>query len=179
MFGCISCHIANYIRSVDVFDDNLRTKLDEKFPDPQIFALLLDEVNNNTTSPNANKRVDLAVDKDGTGKNEYYICKTRKCAFRRKTLPSRCILKECRIADQPESLRSMTEVEATLIAQNLPFRIIHRLPKSRWVQLRDRVINVPVPTRNIKAPIESLPRNPSDSGLISVNWKKKSSSKCT
>ena len=173
MFGCISCHIANYIRSVDVFDDNLRIKLEEKFPQPEIFALLLDEAYYNTTFQNENKRIDLAVDKDGTGKSEYYICKTCKEAFLRKTLPSRCILNECRTADQPESLKTMTEVEASLIAQNLQFRKIHRLPKSRWAQLRDRVINVPVPSRNVKATIESLPRNPSDSGLIAVNWKRK------
>ena len=67
----------------------------------------------------------------------------------------------------------MTEVEATLIAQNLQFRKIYRLPKSRWAQLRDRVINVPVPTQNVNQTIKNLPRNPSDSGLIGVNWKRK------
>ena len=44
----------------------------------------------------------------------------------------------------------MTEVEASLISQNLQFKKIHRLPKSRWAQLRDMVINVPVPAVNIK-----------------------------
>ena len=39
MFGCISCHIANYIRSVDAFDQNLQTKLEEKYSNPTIFLL--------------------------------------------------------------------------------------------------------------------------------------------
>ena len=119
----------------------------------------------------------LAVDKDGTGEKQYYICKTCKGAFLQKKLPSRCILNECRTAEQPASLKNMTEVEASLIAQNLQFRKIHRLPRSRWAQIRDRVINVPVPTQNVRATIESLPRNPSDSGLIGVNWKRKKSLK--
>lgn len=34
-------------------------------------------------------------------------------------LPSRCIFNECQAADQPEFFRNMTEVEATLISQNL------------------------------------------------------------
>ena len=177
MFGCISCQIANYIRSVDVFDETLCRKLEEKSEDPEIFALLLDEAYYNITLQDEIKRIYLAVDKDGAGKKDYYICKTCKDAFLHKKLPSRCILNECRTADQPESLKNMSEVEASLIAQNLQFRKIHRLPQSRWAQLRDRVINVPVPTRNVKATIKSLPRNPSDSGFIGVNWKRKKSFK--
>ena len=84
-------------------------------------------------------------------------------------LPSRCIFNECRAAYQPDSLQNMTEVEATLISQNLQFQKIYRLPKSRWAPLRDRVINVPIPVVNVKKTIESLPRNPTDSGLIEIN----------
>merc|ERR1711989_1144 len=49
IFGCISCHIANYIRSVDVFDEKLKSQLEEKFDDQEIFAKLLDEAYYNTT----------------------------------------------------------------------------------------------------------------------------------
>ena len=73
----------------------------------------------------------------------------------------------------------MTEVETSLIAQNLQFKKIYRMPKSCWAQLRDRVINVPVPAMNITNTIQQLPRNPSDSGLIGVNWKRKVSYKNT
>ena len=125
------------------------------------------------------EKVYLDVDKDGTGEKEFYICRTCKNAFNSNKLPSRCIFNECRTADQPDSLRNMTEVEATLISQNLQFQKIHRLPKSRWAQLRDRVINVPIPAVNVKKTIESLPRNPTDSGLIGVNWKRKKSYKNT
>ena len=67
----------------------------------------------------------------------------------------------------------MSEVEVSLIAQNLQFRKIFRLPKSRWAQIRDRVICVPVPCQNIKNTISKLPRTPTDSGLIGVNWKRR------
>ena len=88
-------------------------------------------------------------------------------------MPSRCILNECKVSDQPDCIRNMTEVEVSLIAQNLQFRKIFRLPKSQWAQLRDRVICVPVPCKNIKNTITSLPRTPTESGLIGVNqgWK--------
>ena len=86
-------------------------------------------------------------------------------------MPSRCILNELRTAYQPDCLKNMTEVEASLISQNLQFKKIFRLPRSLWAQLRDRVINIPVETTNIQATIEKLPRNPSYSELIGVNWK--------
>ena len=165
MFGCISCHIANYIRSVDVFDGKLRNKLEEKYSDPEIFDDLLNEAYYNVSMRGVQEKVYLDVDKDGTGEKEFYICRTCKNAFHSNKLPSRCIFNECRAADQPDSLRNMTEIEATLISQNLQFQKIHRLPKSRWAQLRDRVINVPIPAVNVKKTIESLPRNPTDSGL--------------
>ena len=162
---------------MDVFDETLRQKLEEKFEDPQVFSQLLDEAYYIVLLQNEEKKVYLNVDKDGTGNKEYFMCKTCKLSFLRNKIPSRCILNECRTAYQPEPLRNMTEVEATLIAQNLQFQKIHRLPKSRWAQLKDKVINVPVPTGNIKNTLTSLPKNPSDSGLIGVNFKRKVSYK--
>ena len=92
-------------------------------------------------------------------------------------MPSRFIVNECRAADQPDCLKNMTEAESTMIAKNFQFRKIYRLPRSGIAQIRARVINIPVPSRNIKATIESLPRTPSDSGLIGINWRRKKSLK--
>ena len=131
------------------------------------------------TIQNVQQKVFLAVDKDGTGKNEHYICKTCKDSFLSNKMPSRCILNECRTAYQPDSLKNMTEVEASLISQNLQFQKLYRMPRSQWAQTRDRVINVPVPTISIKNTIKNLPRNLSESGLLGVRWKRKKSYKNT
>ena len=153
----------------------LYAQKEEKFDDPQVFPTLLDEAYFNVTIKNAQKKVYLDIDKDGNGHKEYYICRTCKGSFLSNKLPSRCILNECRTADQPDCIKNMTEVEASLISQNLQFKKMYRLPKTRWSQLRDRVINVPVPAVNIRNTIASLPRNPTESGLIGVNWKRKKS----
>ena len=87
------------------------------------------------------KKVFLAIDKDGTGDVQHYICKTCKNAFLGNKMPSRRIFNECRTAYQPDSLKNMKEVEVSLISQNLQFKKIFRLPRSRWAQWRDRVIN--------------------------------------
>ena len=113
IFGCISCHIANYIRSVDVFDEKLKSQLEEKFDDQEIFAKLLDEAYYNTTVEGAQIKRYLNIDKDGIGKKEYYICKTCKNCFLKKKMPSRCILNQCKVSDQPDCMRNMSEVEVS------------------------------------------------------------------
>ena len=61
----------------------------------------------------------------------------------------------------------------------MQFRKIFRLPKSQWAQIRDRVICVHVPCQNKRKTISQLPRNPTESGLIGVNWKRRDSYKNT
>ena len=179
IFGCICCHIANYYRSVDVVDDSLRNRLKSTPEGSELFSNLIDEAWYDASVQNERKKVFLRIDKDGTGTYEEYICKGCKKTLMENKMPKKCILNECRMALQPDCLRLMTECEVTLIAPNLQFKKIFRLPRSGWGQLRDRVINVPIPTLNIKNTIKRLPRNPSDSGLIGVNWKRKLSYKNT
>ena len=111
---------------------------------------MLDEAFHEVLIQNERKKVFYKVDKDGTGKLEHYICKFCKDAFLRNKMPSRCILNECRMAYQPDCLKTMTAMESVLIAQNLHFIKIYCMPRSRWAQLRDRVINVPVSCGNVK-----------------------------
>ena len=144
------------------FDGKLRNKLEEKYSDPEIFDDLLHEAYYNVSIRGVQEKVYLDVDKDGTGEKEFYICRTCKHAFHSNKLPSRCIFNECWTADQPDPLRNMTEIEATLISQNLQFQKIHHLLESRWAESRDRVINGPTLAINVKKTIESLPRNPID-----------------
>ena len=158
VFGCVSCYIANYIVGVYVLDEKLKAKLEEKYDDPEVFSLLLDKVCYNTTIQATKTRRYLDIDKDGTGEKKFYICKDCKNKFIKNRMPSRCVLNENRVADQLDALRNMSEVEVSLIAQNIQFRKIVRLPKTQWAQLRDRVICVPVPCQNIKNTISSLPK---------------------
>ena len=83
IFGCISCHIANYIRSVEVFDEKLRAKLEEKYEDSEVFDRLLDEAYHNTTVQAIQTRRYLDIDKDGTGVKEFTSAKHVKIVFER------------------------------------------------------------------------------------------------
>ena len=90
MFGCISCHIANYIRSVDVFAQKLQTELGERYSNPEIFCALLDAANYNLNIQNVQQIFFLDADKDETG--IFYICKKCKRSFLANKLPNRLFL---------------------------------------------------------------------------------------
>ena len=70
----------------------------------------------------------------------------------------------------------LTELENNLIARNIIFQKIHKLPKSRWSGTHDRLVNVPVGPQDVLNTIESLPRTPAEAGIIPivpVNLKRK------
>ena len=67
----------------------------------------------------------------------------------------------------------LTELEGNLIAKNIVFVKIFQLPKSRWTALKDKIINVHVNDSDIVDTISSLPRTPSEAGLIEIDPKRK------
>ena len=76
----------------------------------------------------------------------------------------------------------LTELENNLIARNIIFQKIHKLPKSRWSGTHDRLINVPVGPQDVLNTIENLPRTPAEAGIIPiipVNLKRKLEYKTT
>ena len=69
-----------------------------------------------------------------------------------------------------------------MIARNIIFQKIHKLPKSRWSGTHDRLVNVPVGPQDVLNTIESLPRTPAEAGIIPiipVNLKRKLEYKTT
>ena len=67
----------------------------------------------------------------------------------------------------------LTELEGNLLAKNIVFMKSFQLPKSRWTALKDKIINVPVNDSDIVNTISSLPRTPSEAGLIEIDLKRK------
>ena len=64
-----------------------------------------------------------------------------------------------------------------MIALNIPFQKIYRLPKSRWPAMKDKTINIPIHESDIIQTVQFLPRTPSEAGIVPVNLKRKKSYK--
>ena len=64
-----------------------------------------------------------------------------------------------------------------MIALNILFQKVFKLPKSRWPAMKDKTINIPINENDVIRTIEALPRTPSSAGIIPINLKRKLSFK--
>ena len=54
----------------------------------------------------------------------------------------------------------LTELENSMIALNIIFQKVFKLPKSRWPGMKDKTFNIPIFETDVLKTIESLPRTP-------------------
>ena len=70
----------------------------------------------------------------------------------------------------------MNELSTTLIAKNILFLKLFKLPTTRWHSLKDKVVNVPINDNEVLKTLSELkkfPRSTDNAGLIPVNLKRK------
>ena len=71
-----------------------------------------------------------------------------------------------------------TDKQTAVFIELLPqlkiiFQKVFQLPKSRWSATKDKLINIPVSPNDVMNTITSLPRTPSEAGLVEVKLKRK------
>ena len=71
----------------------------------------------------------------------------------------------------PESLQ-LTDVENQLIAINLLFMKLKKLPKSRMGCMADRVVNVSLTDEQIMASVKTLPRSLDNGFIVPIQFKR-------
>merc|ERR1712030_88771 len=73
----------------------------------------------------------------------------------------------------PESLRLGSYLEEALISRILLFIKIFALKSSLMPAIKDKCVVIPLEGRDVLNTVESLPRLPSESGIIDIQWKRK------
>ena len=145
MFYCISCQRLLFRNSVqDFFEGN--------FP-PEVLSETIDRRN-----------------MDG----KKYICYTCKNYLSKKKIPPMCHKNNLQLFDisQYEELH-LTELENAMIALNIIFQKVIKLPKSRWPATKDRIVNIPVFAEDVIESVKRSPRTPYSAGIIPVKFKRK------
>ena len=98
------------------------------------------------------------------------LCGTCKKYLKAKKLPPLAAKNGLSIESMPEELK-LSELEAVLCSRNIIFVKIHSLPKNWSKGTKDRVVNVPINSddlRNTFDKITTFPRQPSEGGLLPV-----------
>ena len=104
----------------------------------------------------------------------YHWCTTCKTHITKGRIPKMSSQNNLQLFDLSgyEELK-LTELENCLIALNIIFQKVFQLPKSRWPAMKDRTVNIPVFEADVLKTVESLPRTPSEAGIIPVNLKRR------
>ena len=79
-------------------------------------------------------------------------------------------LRKTAIVDEEMKL---TELERNMISRRILFQKMMLMPKTRWTELQDKVINIPVAPESVTNTLTMLPKTPDEAGLIEVTFKRK------
>ena len=105
---------------------------------------------------------------------QHFICLTCKSHISEGNFPPMSIKNNLQLFDLSSCQElKLTELENSIIALNIPFQKVFKLPKSRWPAMKDRTINIPIYESDVLKTITSLPRPPTGAGIIAVDLKRK------
>ena len=112
--------------------------------------------------------------------DKQYICLTcNRWLVHKQKIPPLSVKNGLTIEFIPSEL-DLSELINVLVAKNIIFMKLFKLPKSRWPALKDKIINVPITDDEILktlSELTSLPCLPDQAGLIPVQLKRKMSYK--
>ena len=153
-YECVSCHRVCFENGVHLFTCVIESKLEKDYP-----GLIKRAIGAKQT---------LKTHED------YHICITCKSHLSKGKVPPMSNQNKLQLMDLTsyEELH-LTELENSMIALNIIFQKVFNLPKSRWPGMKDKTVNIPIFETDVIKTIESLPRTPSDAGIIPVNFKRK------
>ena len=169
IFVCSCCHQTLFINQVDEYTQKLKEEIDKA--DQNIREKCIEE--------------DISVDLGRDGEEDIiqvFLCKSCKRYLKAGKMPKLCTKNGLEVDEILDPQLKITELENNLIARNIVFQKIHKLPKSRWNGTHDRLVNVPVGPQDVLNTIERLPRTPAEAGIIPiipVNLKRKLEYKTT
>ena len=109
---------------------------------------------------------------DWNGMSTFFICKTCRSEIKKGNLPSMARENGLHVVPIEDGLE-LSQLESNLIAKVILFQKIYQLPKSRMAACKDKIINIPIQTKDILNTIKSMPRTPREAGLLEVKLKRK------
>ena len=102
----------------------------------------------------------------------FFVCHTCKRNLSKGRMPSMAAANGLSLKQIPDDV-NLTDLENNLIAQKILFQKIFQLPKSRIAAVKDKLVNIPIEESDIVRTLMSLPRTPSEGGLVEVKLKRK------
>ena len=149
-FACFSCQRKLFIKQVKILENqtliNLFTKVDNGF-----------------------LRYEVGINLNDT---QLILCHNCHKEISHKRLPRIHWSNGLKLDEVPEEL-DFKDLEQQLIARNLIFEKMKKLPTSRMDAHFDRVISVPIDYETVSKTVTLLPRHPNDANIVAMQLKRK------
>ena len=167
LFVCSSCNQKMFQNAVCEIDTKLENKFKEK--DLEIYQKVFE---------NGFIKIPISVicvnNKHKHEAPKAYICFTCKKHLNKGKIPPMSTANNLGLINlQNDPDLSLSELENNLIAKRILFQKIYQLPRSRMAGCKDKLVNIPIHDQDIINTVESLPRTPSEAGLLEVKLKRK------
>ena len=101
-----------------------------------------------------------------------FVCINCHDKLKKQQVPGTAVVNNMFLPKRPKELQ-LSELEETLIAKTLLFAKIMRLPTSRMPGIVDRIVNIPIQSKDIEDNVLTLPRDPEQANIVTVQLKRK------
>ena len=92
---------------------------------------------------------------------------------KKKKYPPKAHSNSLKVFEVPDNVKLRSYLEEALIARVLLFIKIFSLKSSLMPAMKDKCIVIPLEGKDIQETVECLPRLPSESGIIDIQWKRR------
>ena len=108
-----------------------------------------------------------------------FLCKVCLSYLQKGKMPPKAAVNCLKVVPVPENIRLRSYLEEALIARVLLFIKIFALRTSLMPAMKDQCVVIPLSGSDILNTVESLPRLPSESGILDIHWKRRIQLKTT
>ena len=108
-----------------------------------------------------------------SGGETCFVCRVCCSYLKKGNLPPKAASNCLEVVPVPENVHLESYLEEALISRTLLFMKIFSLKSSLMPALKDKCIVIPLEAKDVLNTVESLPRLPSESGIIDIQWKRK------
>ena len=102
-----------------------------------------------------------------------FLCRGCHSYLKKGKLPPKAAANCLKVVPVPESVCLNSYLEEALIARVLLFIKIFSLKSSLMPAMKDKCVVIPLEKNDIQDTVQSLPRLPSESGIIDIQWKRR------
>ena len=174
-FPCINCHQTLTRGKVLEFDSEIKGQLAESCS----AALARATINQNHHNLKISFLEEVFEDDGGeeitltSEKKTGFICKVCFNTLKGGKYPPKSATNCLAAVSVPDDLLPRTYLEEALLARALVFIKIFSLRNSLMPAMKDQCIVIPLEKGDVYNTVESMPRLPSESGIIDIQWKRR------